>query len=141
MPVGNVESNAMQSTDHDHDGLRLSTADRNRCGLQDSKESAAMRHEKPGRLVNDAVNPRQRTGEPEAPARASVSERFRRLKRNEVVGHGDFVADERLGLQPWEGPGGFRADAFVRPIYRRKETERLRPTATPKSKRQAVSSV
>jgi len=23
------------------------------------------------------------------------------------VFHGDFVADERLRLQPWEGPGGF----------------------------------
>jgi hypothetical protein len=86
------------------------------------------------------LNPTPRTDEPEAPTRTSVSERFRRLKWNEVVWRGDFVADERLGLQPWEGPGGFRADAFVRPIYRRKETERFRPTATPESKREAGSS-
>ena len=92
------------------------------------------------RGANCAAIPAQRTGEPEAPARTSVSEGFRRLKRNEVVSHGDFVADERLGLQPWEGPGGFRADAFVRPIYRRKETEKFRPTATSRSKREAASS-
>ena len=48
------------------------------------------------------AKPTQRTGEPEAPARASVPERFRRLKRNEVVWSGDFVADERLGFELWE---------------------------------------
>ena len=35
--------------------------------------------------MNCLATPTQRTGEPEAPARASVSERFRRLKWNEVV--------------------------------------------------------
>jgi hypothetical protein len=59
--------------------------------------------------MNCLAKPTQRTGEPEAPARASVSERFRRLKRNEVVWSGDFVADERLGFEPWEAPCVFRA--------------------------------
>jgi hypothetical protein len=86
------------------------------------------------RVVNCSANPTQRTGEPEAPARTRASERFRRLKWNEVVARGDCIADERLGLQPWEGPGGFQAGAFVRPIYRRKETEKFRPTTTPKIK-------
>jgi len=45
------------------------------------------------------AKPTQRTGKPEAPARASVPERFRRLKWNEVVWSGDFVADERLGFE------------------------------------------
>src|SRR5208283_276698 len=53
---------------------------------------------------------------------------------NEVVWLGDFVADKRLGLQPWEGPGGFQVDAFVRPIYRREETARFRTTPTRKPK-------
>ena len=53
------------------------------------------------------AKPTQRTGEPEAPARASVPERFRRLNWNEVVWSGDFVADGRLGLQLWEGRGLF----------------------------------
>jgi hypothetical protein len=44
---------------------------------------------------------------------------FRRLKWNELVGRGDFVASEHQGFEPWEGPGGFRADSFVKPIYRR----------------------
>jgi hypothetical protein len=52
--------------------------------------------------MNSLATPTQRTGEPEAPARASVPERFRRLKRNEVVWSGDFVADERLGFELWE---------------------------------------
>ena len=55
--------------------------------------------------MNCLATPTQRTGEPEAPARASVSERFRRLKWNEVVWSGDFVADERLGFELWEAPG------------------------------------
>jgi hypothetical protein len=79
----------------------------------------------PERVVDGAAKPTQQTGEPE---------RFRRLKWNEVVRHGDFVADERLGLEPWEGPGGFRADTFVKTIYRRMETGRFRPTAARKSK-------
>ena len=55
--------------------------------------------------MNCLAKPTQRTGEPQAPARASVSERFRRLKRNEMVWSGDFVADERLGFEVWEGAG------------------------------------
>src|SRR2546428_435410 len=50
------------------------------------------------RTMNSAVKPTQRTDEPEAPTRASVPERFRRLKWNEVVWHGDFVADKEPGL-------------------------------------------
>ena len=53
--------------------------------------------------MNCLANLTQRTGEPEAHTRASVPEGFRRLKRNEVVWSGDFVADERLGLQLWAG--------------------------------------
>jgi hypothetical protein len=78
----------------------------------------------------------QRVKKPRASAKTRVPERFRRLKWNEVVCRGDFVADERRGLEPWEGPGGFRADAFVKMIYRRKETERLRLTAIGKSGRE-----
>jgi hypothetical protein len=80
--------------------------------------------------MNCLATPTQRTGEPEAPARASVSERFRRLKWNEVVWSGDFVADERLGFELWEAPGVSRAGSFARPIYRKEETERFRPTST-----------
>ena len=75
--------------------------------------------------MNCLATPTQRTGEPEAPARASVSERFRRLKWNEVVCSGDFVADERLGFEVWGAPGVFRAGSFARPIYRKEETERV----------------
>ena len=85
------------------------------------------------------AKPTQRTGEPEAPARASVPERFRRLKRNEVVWSGDFVADERLGFELWEAPGVSRAGSFARPIYRKEETERFRPTSTRKPKQKITA--
>jgi hypothetical protein len=87
--------------------------------------------------MNCLATPTQRTGEPEAPARASVSERFRHLKWNEVVWSGDFVADERLGFELWEASGVFRAGSFARPIYRKEETERFRSTSTRKPKQNA----
>jgi hypothetical protein len=80
--------------------------------------------------MNCLAKPTQQTGEPEAPARASVPERFRRLKRNEVVWSGDFVADERLGFELWEAPDVFRAGSFARPITRRKrpkDSDRSQP--------------
>jgi hypothetical protein len=48
-----------------------------------------------------------------------VPKRSRRLKGNELVTRGDFVANEQRGFEPWEGPTGFRADAFMKPVYRR----------------------
>jgi len=56
---------------------------------------------------------------PDASAPAGVPKGFRRLKWNEVVSRGDFVADDHQGVELWEGPGGFRADSFVKPIYRK----------------------
>jgi hypothetical protein len=44
---------------------------------------------------------------------------FRRLRWDELVLGGDFVMDAERGFELWEGPGGFRADMFVKPIYRR----------------------
>ena len=61
-------------------------------------------------------------GEPAKAAPADENYRgFRRLAWNEVVYHGDYVADERAELKPWEGLSGFRAGSFVQSIYR-KET-------------------
>ena len=54
---------------------------------------------------------------------AQVPRGFRRLKCSEVVTPGDYLVDELRGFEPWEGPGGFRADAFTKPIYRRDKTE------------------
>ena len=48
-----------------------------------------------------------------------VRERLRPLKWNELVRRGDFVEDGRKSFEPWIGPSGFRADAFVKQIYRR----------------------
>jgi hypothetical protein len=50
---------------------------------------------------------------------AAIRERLRVLKWNEMVRRGDFVADGHQGFEPWEGPSGFRADSFVKQIYRR----------------------
>jgi len=50
---------------------------------------------------------------------AAAPKRLRRLKWNELVRRGDFVEDGRQGFEPWEGPAGFRADAFIKTIYRK----------------------
>jgi len=56
-------------------------------------------------------------------ARPVVLKHLRPLKNNERVQRGDFVADGRQGFEPWEGPSGFRADAFVKQIYRRLDSQ------------------
>lgn len=48
-----------------------------------------------------------------------ILEHLRPLKWNERVLYRDYVADGRQGFKLWEGPGGFRADTFVRQTYRR----------------------
>jgi hypothetical protein len=59
------------------------------------------------------------TNQPLITAKASGAQRFRRLKWNEVVRRGDFIKDGRDGFKPWEGPAGFRADAFVKATFRK----------------------
>jgi len=61
---------------------------------------------------------RTKAAPPSKEVKAEIPEGFRRLKWNEVVSHGDYVADEILGLQLWDGPTGFQAESFNRPIYR-----------------------
>jgi len=57
--------------------------------------------------------------EPDVAASDGVAKQFRRLKSNELVSRGDFVADPNIGFRPWEGPTGFRADSFIEQIYRK----------------------
>lgn len=47
--------------------------------------------------------------------------RLRRLKQSEVVRRGDWVEGGRQGFEPWEGPAGFRAGAFIKPIFRNRD--------------------
>ena len=54
-------------------------------------------------------------------AAAQSPRHFRRLKWDELVTSGDYVVNENRRFEPWEGPSGFRADAFLKPIYRRKK--------------------
>jgi hypothetical protein len=52
---------------------------------------------------------------------------LRLLKPNERVNLGDFVANGHQSFELWEGPSGFRADSFIKPIYRKNESY---PSAT-----------
>jgi hypothetical protein len=61
------------------------------------------------------------TKQPKVVEKSSGPKRFRRLRWNELVSIGDFVTNEQRQFEPWVGPGGFRADMFVKPIYRREE--------------------
>ena len=49
---------------------------------------------------------------------AGTRSRFRRLKRRERVCFGDYIKDALRGFEPWEGPGGFQAGSFAKPVYR-----------------------
>ncbi|MGZ5528828.1 MAG: hypothetical protein ACXWJB_09175 [Limisphaerales bacterium] len=46
---------------------------------------------------------------------------LRRVRWDEVVREGDFVIAGK-GFEPWEGPSGFRADSFLKPIYRTRQS-------------------
>ena len=70
---------------------------------------------------NGAAKKTQPVPQLEPVAQADGAKRFRRLKWNELVSHGDFISDGNRGFEPWDGPTGFRADAFVKPIYRREK--------------------
>ena len=50
---------------------------------------------------------------------AIVPESLRLLEWDELVRRGDFVEDGRGSFELWDGPSGFRADAFIKQIYRR----------------------
>jgi hypothetical protein len=57
----------------------------------------------------------------DAVVKAEAPKNFRLLKSHEIVSQGDFVVNEQGGFELWEGPRGFRADSFVKAIYRRGE--------------------
>ena len=57
------------------------------------------------------------------------SMRFRRLEPHELVKVGDYIASDRKELELWEGLKGFRADAFLKQIYRQ---DKSRSTASKK---------
>jgi hypothetical protein len=56
-----------------------------------------------------------------APSNVNTPRSFRQLNGSELVRRGDFVMDDVQVLQPWDGPNGFRADAYVKPVYRSEE--------------------
>ena len=47
--------------------------------------------------------------------------RFRRVRSNELVIPGDYIQDGEHAYQPWEGPRGFRAASFRKPVFRPEE--------------------
>ena len=51
-------------------------------------------------------------------AEAVTPSRMRLLKAHELVSRGDYIATQHQGFELWDGPGGFRADSFIHPIYR-----------------------
>lgn len=46
--------------------------------------------------------------------------RFRRVRSDELVIPGDYIKDGVDRYEPWEGPRGFRAASFCKPVYRPK---------------------
>jgi hypothetical protein len=56
-------------------------------------------------------------------AKADGPENFRRLNWDEQVKRGDFVEDGQQGFELWTGMVGFRADTFLKTIYRRTKVQ------------------
>ena len=71
------------------------------------------------------------SGDTERMARTDDTKRFRRLKFNELVSVGDYVAGKDNQFEPWDGPRGFQAGSFVQPIYR---AQGRRPATSKKAK-------
>jgi hypothetical protein len=65
--------------------------------------------------------------------------RLRRLKLRERVWSGDYIKDTSCGFQLWEGPGGFWAGSFAKPVYRLRKAASHRPTPPRLSRRNRTS--
>ena len=76
-----------------------------------------------------------RRSKPKAPPAETHYRGYRRLDWDEVVYHGDYIADENRGLKLWEGLSGFRASSFVQPIYRKMGAEPTEPSPNKNPKR------
>jgi hypothetical protein len=59
------------------------------------------------------------TKETNPPVLPVLLRHLRLLKWDERVQPGDLIEDDRAGFEPVVGLSGFRADAFVKQIYRR----------------------
>jgi hypothetical protein len=68
--------------------------------------------------VGRGGQPARRSNQSKVAGPMRRASQYRLLKWNEVVSEGDFVMDESRRFAPWQGPGGFRAGSFVKPIYR-----------------------
>lgn len=105
------------------------------------ERSAACRvpRKEPERTTNlssHATLVRRRLGDKSAwPVRTPPG--FHRLKGKDLVWYSDYVADERYGLQLWNGPGGFQADSFTVRVYRKEEPKAFDHNLTTKPKRKA----
>jgi hypothetical protein len=51
--------------------------------------------------------------------------RFRRVRFDELVIPGDYIKEGENCYEPWEGPRGFRAASFCKPVYRPERTSQL----------------
>ncbi len=78
-------------------------------------------------MVTCAPKPTPQANETSTPVGASIPKGFRRLKWNEMVNRGDFVANPNRRLEKLDGLTGFRAGSFVQPIYRATKGRRLQP--------------
>ena len=73
-------------------------------------------------MITRTIKTAEQTIQPGSAKVADLPKNLRLLRRDELVRHGDYVAHDHRRMKPWEGPGGFRADAFLHPIYRGPQT-------------------
>ena len=78
--------------------------------------------------MKNRVKSRLRAAQGDSTAIVWNRARFRRLKLGERVWTGDFIKSISGRYEPWDGPGGFCASSFAKPVYR------LRRAAIPRSR-------
>ena len=79
--------------------------------FQPSTKILANRHESASKALGLEKNGAEATTK-------TTPKQMRRLAWNELVSQGDFIADGHKGFELWDGPSGFRANSFVKTIYR-----------------------
>jgi len=84
--------------------------------------------------MRNRVGTGQRDAECNTAVVADERSDFRRLRANELVWSSDYLLDGRLGLQLWDGPGGFQARTFTKPVYRMRAAT-VSPTASTRPSR------
>jgi hypothetical protein len=88
--------------------------------MKNTMESKLPTKEQPHRSKRRSRRSAEEIREPVISLDGNPPAGFRRLESSERVIFGDYVESADASFQLWEGPTGFRADSFLKQVYRPK---------------------